>query len=424
MTQSEQHESAVRSYCRSFPVVFQRAKGSFMYTENGEKYLDFFNGAGALNYGHNNDFLKEKILAYLNSDGIIHALDLYTDAKEEFLKAFHTHVLSKLGADYKVQFCGPTGTNANEAALKLARKCKQRNNVLAFTGSFHGMTLGSLSVTSGTDIRRGAGVPLSNVTFMPFPSGFNKSFDTIAYMENVLTDDHSGVEKPAAVIFETVQAEGGVNVAQIEWLQRLEKLCRAHDILTVCDEIQVGCGRTGTFFSFQRAGILPDMISVSKSVSGYGFPMSLLLVKEQYDIWKPGEHNGTFRGNQLAFVAAKAALEYREQNHLEQQVARSEQFIRAYLEEQILPLHPLLQARGIGMIWGIDFAGIDSSGSLTKRVANACFARRLVIERAGRKDTVLKLMPALTTTREELQQGLDIIRDAVRDVLCDADRAQ
>ena len=409
-------ESNVRSYCRSFPKVFNRAKGSKLFDEDGNAYIDFFAGAGALNYGHNNEYIKKALLSYIESDGISHGLDMYTVAKKEFMTTFNKLILEPRNLDYKLQFCGPTGTNAVEAALKLARKVKKRTNILAFMGAFHGMTLGSLSVTSGLDIRRGAGVPLGNVSFLPYPSQEFEGIDTLAFMRQVLTDDHSGVDKPAAVILETTQAEGGINVAPTEWLQEVSKICKENDILLIVDDVQVGCGRTGEFFSFERAGIEPDMVVLSKSISGYGLPMSLLLLKPELDIWEPGEHNGTFRGNQMAFVAAKAALIYREESKLEESVKEKEKFIKNYIEQNILPLDPNLYARGIGLIWGIDCSKLGG-GDFAKEVCQECFSKNMIIERAGRGDSVVKLMPALTIKFDELQEGCKIVRESIEKCL-------
>ncbi|SCW52944.1 diaminobutyrate-2-oxoglutarate transaminase [Eubacterium ruminantium] len=409
-------ESNVRSYCRSFPKVFNRAKGSKLFDEDGNAYIDFFAGAGALNYGHNNEYIKKALLSYIESDGISHGLDMYTVAKKEFMTTFNKLILEPRNLDYKLQFCGPTGTNAVEAALKLARKVKKRTNVLAFMGAFHGMTLGSLSVTSGLDIRRGAGVPLGNVSFLPYPSQEFEGIDTLAFMRQVLTDDHSGVDKPAAVILETTQAEGGINVAPTEWLQEVSKICKENDILLIVDDVQVGCGRTGEFFSFERAGIEPDMVVLSKSISGYGLPMSLLLLKPELDIWEPGEHNGTFRGNQMAFVAAKAALIYREESKLEESVKEKEKFIKNYIEQNILPLDPNLYARGIGLIWGIDCSKLGG-GDFAKEVCQECFSKNMIIERAGRGDSVVKLMPALTIKFDELKEGCKIVRESIEKCL-------
>jgi diaminobutyrate-2-oxoglutarate transaminase len=412
----EKCESNVRSYCHNFPDIFHRAKGSIIYSETGKEYIDFFAGAGALNYGHNHDYIKQKVMSYLDADGIAHGLDMYTSAKEKFLAKFDEVVLSSKQLDYRIQFCGPTGTNAVEAALKLARKVKKRAGVFSFMGAYHGMTLGSLSITGNTGIRAGAIGTLNDVTFMPYPYGFMESFDTIKYIESVLNDVNSGIEKPAAIIFETVQAEGGIIVAPIEWMQRLRKLCDENDILLICDDIQVGCGRTGSFFSFERAGIVPDIVILSKSISGYGFPMSLLLIKPELDIWEPGEHNGTFRGNQLAFVGATAALEYRESCNFEQDVKAKELSLKNFLTQQIEPISENIVIRGIGMIWGIDVKNFGGS-SLAKNITSRCFELGLIIERAGRNDTVIKILPPLIIDIPTLQKGCSIIKQAFNDCI-------
>lgn len=411
-----QRESNVRSYCRSFPTVFHRAKGSMVYSESGVEYIDFLSGAGALNYGHNNDYIKQQVMSYLEADSIAHGLDLYTSAKEKFLIKFSEKVLIPKNLDYQIQFCGSTGTNAVEAALKLARKVKKRTGIFSFMGAYHGMTLGSLAVTGNTAIRSGTIGTSNNVTFMPYPYGFMDNFDTIEYIESVLNDVSSGIEKPAAIIFETVQAEGGVVVAPIEWMQKLRALCDKHDILLICDDIQVGCGRIGSFFSFERANIVPDIVVLSKSISGYGFPMSLLLIKPELDIWEPGEHTGTFRGNQLAFVGGTAALEYREITNLEQEVNVKETFMKKFLIEQIASIHNKIEIRGIGMIWGIDLAQFEDA-SLTKQITSRCFERGLIAERVGRNDTVIKILPPLTIEMSTLQKGCSILKQVFDECL-------
>jgi diaminobutyrate-2-oxoglutarate transaminase len=408
----ERRESGVRSYCRSFPAEFVRAKMSRMYDAEGREYLDFFNGAGALNYGHNNDYIKARILDYLEKDGISHALDMYTGAKADFLRTFEEKILVPGGLDYKVMFSGPTGTNAVGAALKLARKVTGRTGVFALTGAFHGMTAGALAVTSGAYHRHGAHMPLNYTTFVPHPNSVE--FDTIAYYEYLMTDEYSGVDKPAAIIIETTQAEGGIHVASNEWLRALRQLCDRQGVLLIVDDIQVGCGRTGPFLSFQRAGIVPDLVTLSKSISGYGLPMSLLLIKPEHDQFLPAEHNGTFRGNQLAFVGAKAALEYREQADLEKQTGEKAAQIADFIRTRLLPMDERLTTRGLGLIQGVDFSKV---GEVCGKVQNECFQRGLIIERCGPQDCVLKLMPALTITPEELNEGLEIIEAAMKAVL-------
>ena len=416
MTIFEELESNVRTYCRSFPAVFNRAKGSLLYSESGTAYTDFLAGAGALNYGHNNDEIKDKIIQYLISDRVVHALDLHTAAKREFLEKLSEIILKPRQLDYKVQFCGPTGANAVEAALKLARKIKRRPGIFSFMGSYHGVSLGSLSATSVLKNRAAAGVPLHDVTFMPYPFGFMATFDSIGYIDSVLRDPHSGIEKPAAVIFETVQAEGGVIVAPVDWIQRLRRLCDEHDILLICDDIQVGCGRTGPFFSFERAGIVPDMVTLSKSISGNGSPMSLLLFKSELDAWEQAEHTGTFRGYQLAFVGAVAALELLSKRGLEKEVEVKAAFINNYLRTEIGSLSEGIEIRGLGMIWGIDVARAGGS-ALAQRIAARCFELRVIVERVGRDDAVIKMLPALTIEMELLERGCATIKQAVQECL-------
>jgi len=411
----EKHESQVRSYCRNFPIVFNGAKMDELVSEEGKQYIDFFAGAGAINYGHNNPYIKSKIMEYLSEDNIIHALDMYTVEKRNFIKVFNENILEPKKLNYKIMFCGSTGTNAVEAALKLARKNKKRENVFAFSGAFHGMTLGSLALTSDTYSRGGAGVPLSNVTFMPYSNQFDDWKKSIEYIEWALNDDHSGISKPAAIVLETVQAEGGINVAQIEWLREIRRICDENDIVMICDDIQVGCCRTGEFFSFERAEIIPDMVVLSKSISGFGLPMSILLIKPELDIFGPAEHNGTFRGNQLAFIGAAAAIEYYKEVNLPSKVKKNEKTIKEFIEKKILTIDERLFARGIGMIWGIDFSGID--GSLSKAAMQECVKNGVIIERAGRGDSVLKILPPLVICEENLIKGLEIVKDAIITIL-------
>jgi diaminobutyrate-2-oxoglutarate transaminase len=403
-------ESEVRSYCRSFPTVFATASGSRLYDEAGREYLDFFSGAGTLNYGHNNPLLKERLIEYLQDDGITHALDMATSAKRELLQSFQETILEPRGLSYKVQFPGPTGTNAVEAALKLARKVTRRTNVLFFQNGYHGMTLGSLAVTGNASKRRGAGVPLHNATPLPF-DGAPGVTDSIEYLANLLENTSSGVDFPAAVIVETIQAEGGVNVASLPWLQRLAELLSRHGVLLIVDDIQVGCGRTGTFFSFEPAGIKPDLVVLSKSISGFGLPMALVLIKPELDVWSPGEHNGTFRGNNLAFVTGARALRlYWQDDTFAREVARKSDRVRTRFEE-IARRYPELgiEVRGRGLIQGLRFA----PEGLAKQISHAAFEQGLVIETAGPNDEVLKLLPPLVIDDADLDQGLGIIENAL-----------
>ena len=413
----EERESSVRSYCRSFPALFASAKGSLITDAEGRSYIDFLAGAGALNYGHSNDTLKAALLEYISDDGLTHGLDLHTVAKEMFLRELTTRILEPRGLDYKVQFTGPTGANAVEAALKVVRRATGRTGVFAFMGGYHGHSLGALAATANRTHRAAAGTDLGGVTFIPFPAGPMRDVDTLAYLRAILEDAHSGIEIPAAVILETVQAEGGVNVAPVAWLRGLSAICAEYGILLVVDEIQTGCGRTGPFFSFERAGIVPDVVTLSKSISGYGLPMALTLMRPELDLWEPGEHTGTFRGNQLAFVTGAAALAMFEEEHFTERVEENATFIARELFETIGMLDGRIEIRGIGMIWGIDTAAIDPTGALAKEIGRDCFNRGLIIERTGRNDTVIKLLPPLNIDRANLRLGLGILAASVSSCL-------
>jgi diaminobutyrate-2-oxoglutarate transaminase len=427
MTVFEDHESEVRSYCRGWPAVFDHAAGSRMWDVEGHQYLDFFAGAGALNYGHNPPVLREALIDYLTGDHIVHALDMHTRAKGEFLETFDEVVLAPRGLDYKVQFPGPTGTNAVEAALKLARKVTGRTRVVGFTNGFHGMSLGSLSVTGNLKKRRGAGISLPESAVMPYDGYLDGAHpgpaeQAHAWFARVLDDPASGFERPAAVIVETVQGEGGINVARDEWLRVLADLCRRHEILLVVDDVQMGVGRTGPFFSFESAGIHPDIVCVSKSISGYGLPMALVLMRPEHDVWSPGEHNGTFRGNNPAFVTATAALRtFWADDELATSTVRAGEAVHQALSRTAYDVRGLASAsaRGRGLARGLRF----DQPELAEAVAAEAFRRGLLIETAGPRDEVLKLMPALTIPSADLEAGLEIIDSSVRTVVGAPDRA-
>ncbi|MFF3013457.1 diaminobutyrate--2-oxoglutarate transaminase [Streptomyces sp. NPDC057939] len=406
-------ESEVRSYCRAWPVVFDRAQGSRLTDENGRGYLDFFAGAGSLNYGHNNPVLKRALLDYIERDGITHALDMSTTAKRAFLETFQSTVLAPRALPYKVMFPGPTGTNAVEAALKLARKAKGREAVVSFTNAFHGMSLGSLAVTGNAFKRAGAGVPLVHSTPMPFDNYLGGRTPDFLWFERLLEDQGSGLNNPAAVIVETVQGEGGVNVARAEWLRALADLCRRRDMLLIVDDVQMGCGRTGDFFSFEEAGITPDIVTVSKSISGYGLPMALCLFKPELDIWEPGEHNGTFRGNNPAFVTATAALEtyWRDGVLRERTRVQGDRIEQALMDLCAEHERDGASYRGRGMVWGLEFTRKERAAEVCRRA----FENGLLIETSGPESEVVKLLPALTVSADELDEGLDILARSVRE---------
>jgi diaminobutyrate-2-oxoglutarate transaminase len=405
----EEMESEVRGYVRSFPTVFDTAKGSELFDEQGQRFIDFFAGAGTLNYGHNNPLITEALIEYLQHGGIVHGLDMATIAKQAFLQKFRDTILAPRNLNYKVQFTGPTGTNAVETALKLARMVKRRSNIITFTNGYHGLTMGSLAVTGNYYYKDESYGARNNVAFMPYDGYLGDGVNTVDYLRRFLEDSSSGVDLPAAVILETVQGEGGIHVASVEWLQQLEALCREFDILLIVDDIQVGNGRTGTFFSFERAGIVPDMVTLSKSIGG-GLPMAVLLMRPDLDQWQPGEHTGTFRGNNLAFVAATQTLSYWDNDDLAQAVRYKGEIMETELR-RIIDKYPELDARlrGLGMVWGLDLPQPGVAGE----ASTECFEHGLIIETAGANGQVLKFLPPLIIEEEMLKEGLGIVDKAL-----------
>ncbi len=415
MTIFDQLESEVQCYARSFPVTFDKAQGEHLFDSEGRQYIDFLAGAGTLNYGHNHPVLKQALVDYIMRDGITHGLDMHTVAKADFLEAFNSHILKPRNMEYTFQFTGPTGTNAVEAALKLARKVTGRNNIISFTNGFHGVTLGAVAATGNEHHRGGAGVALGNVTRMPFCGYHGRDIDSLKMIERLISDPSSGVDLPAAMIVETVQGEGGLNVANADWLRGLEKLCRQHKILLIVDDIQAGCGRTGSFFSFEAAGIQPDIITMSKSLSGYGLPFAIVLLKPELDVWSPGEHNGTFRGNNHAFVTAAAAIRhFWKDDSFAKDIAEKSALVSARFKK-ISDRYGVtkVNTRGRGLMQGL----VMQSGEIADAVGAACFKRGLVIETCGNRGQVVKCFCPLTIAKEELERGLDIMAEAVAEVL-------
>nr|WP_153737451.1 diaminobutyrate--2-oxoglutarate transaminase [Aquibacillus halophilus] len=406
-------ESEVRSYVRSFPTIFTKAKGYKMWDKAGKEYLDFFAGAGALNYGHNHPKMKEKLIEYITSDGITHSLDMASTAKAEFLNKFNDVILKPRELDYKIMFPGPTGTNTVESALKLARKVTGRTDIISFTNGFHGMTIGSLSVTGNSMKRKGAGIPLQNVVTFPYDNYVDDQ-NSLDYLERFLEDSGSGVAIPAAMILETVQGEGGINAASPEWLKKIESICKRWGILLIVDDVQAGVGRTGTFFSFETAGIKPDIVCLSKSLSGYGLPFAVTLIRPDIDKFAPGEHNGTFRGNNHAFVTATAALDFWKDDTFEKEIKVKSEMIYSFLQK-LVDTYPELkgEVRGRGFMVGI----ASEVDGLSNKIAAKAFENGLIMETSGPKDEVFKLFPPLTIDEQGLKQGFEVIENSIRSIV-------
>ncbi|PIB36967.1 diaminobutyrate--2-oxoglutarate transaminase [Reichenbachiella sp. 5M10] len=415
MEQIRKHESKVRGYSRSFPTTFTTANGAIVHDDDHKQYIDFLAGAGALNYGHNNPFFKMKLMDYIDKNGITHGLDLATTAKEHFIQVFNKYILDPRELKYKMQFTGPTGTNTVEAAIKLAQIVTGRNNIITFTNAYHGHSKGALRLTANAHYRKGLENELNQfTTFLPYYGYVESGFDSADYLDQVLSDNGSGIDKPAAIILETIQGEGGVNVAPNEWLRKLRKITEKHGILMIIDDIQVGCGRTGKFFSFEEAGIYPDMVTLSKSLSGYGMPMSLLLIKPELDEWEPGQHTGTFRGNNLAFVtAAEAIIKYWKNDEFEMEIMeKSAKLFRILNEIQAQHTDVIKEVRGKGLIVALEFFDPETASAVT----SAAFANGLIIETCGSGGNIIKFLPPLNIHHNYLNEGVKIFEEAVESI--------
>jgi len=408
----DRRESAVRSYCRGIDRVFTSASGSEITDATGRRYIDFLAGCSSLNYGHNDPDMKAALIEHIAGDGVAHGLDLHTDVKARFLQAFERHILRPREMDHKVMFIGPTGANAVEAALKLARKATGRRNVIAFTNGFHGVTLGALAATANAYHRAGAGTTLDGVTRMPFDGYMGAGFDTADLIDAMLSDRSGGIDAPAAILLETVQGEGGLNAASPEWVRRMADLAKKHGALLIVDDIQAGCGRAGAFFSFEEMGVVPDIVTMAKSVSGFGLPMALALVRPEHDVFGPAEHNGTFRGNTHAFVTARVAIEkFWADDRFQGEIAAKSVMLTTALGV-LAEMVPGARLKGRGMMQGVDVG----SGELAAAICARAFEKGLIVETSGPEDQVVKVLAPLTTSEATFRKGLNILLDAARDV--------
>jgi diaminobutyrate-2-oxoglutarate transaminase len=345
--------------------------------------------------------MKEAIIDFIQSDGIPHSLDMMTTTKRDFIKAFTETILEPRGWDYRMQFTGPTGTNAVEAALKLARRATGRKQVIAFTHGFHGMTLGALAATANAYFRNAAGVPLNHVERLPFGHPLDG-------MEEAYADASSGYEPPAAILVEPIQAEGGVNVAEEAWLKEIRQFAKDRGALFIIDDIQAGCGRTGSYFSFDGMDLDPDIITLAKGIGGFGTPLAMNLNKPEFDKhWSPGEHTGTFRGQGISFIAGTIAMDYFQGDAFMADVRRKGELMADRLNAMAVSG---MEVRGRGMIQGLD----TKDGALAKKLVAACFENRLLIGACGSDGRVAKLIPPLTIDDADLEEGLDILEESMR----------
>jgi diaminobutyrate-2-oxoglutarate transaminase len=399
----EQLESNVRYYCRRWPTVFVAGTGAHLVAENGQRYIDFFSGAGALSYGHNPTFLVEAVINHLRAGRLVHSLDTHTPERAAFLRTLEQHILEPRQLDMVVQFVGPTGATAVEAALRLAERVSGRKPVVAFQGGFHGMTSGAARVSHSLPAR-----DHSATCFLPYRARPDQ--EDMDLLAHALSTPIEG-ERPGALIVEPVQGEGGARPFDRRYLTEIRRLCTQFEVVLIADEIQAGVGRTGPFFSFEGSGLDPDIICLSKSLSGLGLPLAVNLIRRSFDRWSPGEFTGTFRGSNLAFVSSTALIEqYWRSSQLEQETKRRSMLIEEALARLAHGGGVPFSISGRGFLWGLTFA--DERAALA--VVSAAFRSGLIVEACGEQDRTVKLLPPLVIEDEELRKGLEILAQAVR----------
>jgi diaminobutyrate-2-oxoglutarate transaminase len=428
-------ESAARTYARALPIVPVRARGLTIEGADGRRYLDCLSGAGTLALGHNHPVVLEAIRKVLDSGAPLHVLDLATPVKDAFTTELFRTLPPGLADRARVQFCGPAGTDAVEAALKLVRTATGRTGILAFTGAYHGMTAGALEVSGGaTDVR---------VTRLPYPQDYRCPFGVggergarlaARWSESLLDDTKSGVPQPAAMILEPVQGEGGVHPAPDAWLRRMRQITEARSIPLIADEVQTGVGRTGRFWAVEHSGVIPDVMVLSKAIGG-SLPLAVVVYRDDLDVWQPGAHAGTFRGNQLAMAAGTATLAYVRENGLAERAAVLGTRMLTRLRALAAEFPCIGDVRGRGLMMGIELvdpeaapepAPLDSSTTgpggcgphpaapaLASAVQRECLRRGLIVELGGRHASVVRLLPPLTISDEQTSAVLDRLEDAV-----------
>jgi diaminobutyrate-2-oxoglutarate transaminase len=430
-------ESSARSYPRKFPITLAKAKGSWVEDVEGNRYLDFLNGAGTLAIGHNDDEVNQAMVDMIQSGATLHTLDMMTPAKETFVETLLSIVPEELASKAKIQFCSPSGSDATEAAIKLCKTATGRGTVIAFSGGYHGMSHGAMALTGNLNAKSKVQNIMPGVQFMPYPYSYRCPMGLggeagtkacIAYFERLLKDPESGITKPAAVILEPIQGEGGVIPAPVEFLQAVRRITKELDIPMICDEIQCGMGRSGKVFAFEHAGIVPDVILISKAVGG-GQPMSVVVYDKKLDAWGAGAHAGTFRGNQLAMAAGTIVMKRISKPEFLAEVTRKGDYMKSRLLKLKDEVSIIGDVRGTGLMLGIEF--IDPTGpkdimgvpmpggDIAAKIQRLCLENKLIMEKGGRYGSVMRCLCALTITDEEIDLALSILEKVVKEV--DAD---
>jgi diaminobutyrate-2-oxoglutarate transaminase len=403
----EELESNVRYYCRGWPAVFSTAHGSTITDEHGVSYLDFFAGAGALSYGHNNPIFVDVAIDHLRSGKVLHSLDTFTVEKRRFLEALQRHILLPRQPDMVVQTVGPTGATAVEAALQLAQRITGHRGVVGFDGGYHGMTYRTASISASLAGRE-TSAHLKDFVALPYVENTNDQ--DLELLERTLRSEVDG-QRIGALIIEPTQGEGGARPFDPSYLRAIREQCRRFGVIVIADEVQAGVGRTGPFFSFEGTGLDPDIVCLSKSISGLGLPMAINLVRRELDAWAPGEFSGTFRGNNLAFATSAAMLEtYWADSNLEKGTELRGHIVRSALEELADQFgRGTFKVRGNGLLQGLDVADTE----LATNISKAAFERHLIVETCGAGDTTVKMLPPIVIDEVELTDGLARLGDAV-----------
>ncbi|MDX6328106.1 MAG: diaminobutyrate-2-oxoglutarate transaminase [Streptomycetaceae bacterium] len=431
LRRQSQRESAARTYARSLPIVPVRARGMTIEGADGRRYLDCLSGAGTLALGHNHPVVLEAIRRVLDSGAPLHVLDLATPVKDAFTTALFETLPPELADRGRIQFCGPAGTDAVEAAIKLVRTATGRSGLLAFSGAYHGMTAAALAATGDTSVRGAAGVTDGRVARLPYPYNYRCPFGTggaagaelsARLTAHLLDDPKGGVQPPAGMILEPVQGEGGVIPAPNAWLRRMRRITADRGIPLIADEVQTGVGRTGTFWAIESSGIVPDVMVLSKAIGG-SLPLAVIVYREELDCWQPGAHAGTFRGNQLAMAAGTATLTYVRENDLAGRAATLGAQLLAGLCG-LMGRHPCIgDVRGRGLMIGIelvdptaepdDYGSLPAAPGLAAAVQREALRRGLIVELGGRHSSTVRLLPPLTITDQQVEAVLDRLADSI-----------
>ncbi|MGZ0747681.1 diaminobutyrate--2-oxoglutarate transaminase [Haloparvum sp. AD34] len=440
LDQQAARESNARTYPRHLPLAIREAQGVTVTDMDGNEYYDCLAGAGTLALGHNHPRVVEAMEDALAADRPIHTLDISTPTKERFVDSLFESLPDSFADSAKVQFCSPAGTDAVEAALKLVKTATGNRSVLGFQGAYHGMTNGALSLMGDTDAKESIPGLMNDVHHLPYPAGYRSPFGgddgegtdghelASDYVENVLADPESGITEPAGMILEPVQGESGAVPAPDQWLQEMRRITAERDIPLILDEIQAGLGRTGELYAFEHAGITPDVVTLSKAVGG-GLPLAVVVYDESLDVWEPGAHAGTFRGNQLAMAAGEATIDYVLENDLDDHAAEVGARLRNRLDSLAGRFDAVGDVRGRGLMLGAEFVDPDAdwagagqhppAGDLAEAVQAECFDRGLIIELGGRESATARFLPPLVISKSQVDEVATIFEEAVEAVVDD-----